>query len=376
MPASSTPGLYPPGTGSNHPRLLPLPNVPWGTPSALGRLQQTEPTPAITVRAPKPEHALGLSFCYRLPPHSPPKAQSHRRRRAPTSAPVYTPLKFLYNSKPHTIPHTASLPETSCLPVFPSRLGPQRRHRGVQERARKDPNRKGSFKGLDKQRLRGPPPPHAPAPSPGSPPSETCTCCSFRPEGPFSHSPSVKPYRPPRQREPRRSHRPLLGCPRALNYLITTPLIVTVRRGLCVPSRRRHRTSRQVPGTRSAGQWGRESPTTLLGPEPGPGRPRAGRGCPRGGGRGRNGGDVPGRWGCVRARKGGQEESQERLAAAGRLRNWGRGAGGRGLSGGPRGPSGGRSPAWRGGGSSHSGLIRAPPPPRRWRLRPLLRGPV
>lgn len=169
------------------------------------------------------------------------------------------------------------------------------------------------------------PPPQAPAPSPGSPPSETCTCCSFRPEGPSSHSPSVKPtVRPDSERRappvspapprlpagPELPHHNTINCDCPAGSLCPLP---PPPPGLTA----------SPPHTLSRA-GGRESPTALLEPEPGSGRPRAGRGCSRGGDRGRNGGDVPGRGGCIRAREVGQEESQGRRAAAGRLRNWGR----------------------------------------------------
>ena len=119
-------------------------------------------------------------------------------RKALTSAPVYTPLKFLYNSEPRTTPNTASLPETSCLSGRCSchvcGLGAGTGvYKSAQERILTRGSHSRVWTGNGTKIL---PLPTVLQTSPGSPPSQTCTCCSFHPEGPSSHSPSVNPYRP------------------------------------------------------------------------------------------------------------------------------------------------------------------------------------
>ncbi|XP_049559491.1 uncharacterized protein LOC105748742 [Orcinus orca] len=76
--------------------------------------------------------------------------------------------------------------------------------------------------------------------TPGFPPSHICTCCSFHPEGPSSHFPSVNSYSPFLDRKSHplsQSHQSLCSVasttPRVTS--VTTPATVTVRLCLCFP---------------------------------------------------------------------------------------------------------------------------------------------
>lgn len=223
-------------------------------------------------------------------------------RRALTSAPVYTPLKFLYNSEPRTTPNTASLPETSCLSGRCSchvcGLGAGTGvHKREQERILTGGGGGGHIQGSGQ------------ATAPRSFPSPQC--CRPVP-GPHLHrlaraDPSTRkallptlhlstPTAPPRQQAPppSQSPRPLLCRPRALSYLHHSTTNCDCPAGPLCPLPPPPALSR--PALKAMGRFpspphtfsragGRQSPTAPVGPEPGPGNPRAGRGCSRGGGR-------------------------------------------------------------------------------------------